>query len=208
MTDPKHTAIYPYPWTAFLEQKTSFHLFGYGSLINQYSSQQAINNSASLVPVMGYGIRRVLNYDPDEHVRSRAIYQDPERGDEYFGVFNLEYTGRIDDAANGVMRVVEQADFENFVRREVGYSLVGIQCRDFEKSDSPLIEAYTLVAPPYFDGRKLVNNDLLPNVPYYRVCRDGAAHISEKFLEVWLDTSFLGNGLNVRDWEQAEGLKF
>ena len=42
-------------------------------------------------------IKRVLNYDPDENVRSRAIYQDPERGDEYFGVFNLEYTGNLEE---------------------------------------------------------------------------------------------------------------
>lgn len=208
MSKKQNQTLIPYPWSSFLERKESFNLFGYGSLINQYSSQKAINNSSTLVPVIGYGIKRVLNYDPDENVRSRAIYQDPERGDEYFGVFNLEYTADSKDMANGVMRMVEPEDFENFVKREVGYSLVKIQCQDFGKPNAPILDAYTLAAPLEFNGRKLVNNELLPNVPYYKVCRDGAGHVSQKFLEIWLDTSFLGDGRNVRDWEKEEGLVF
>ncbi|MCB4808573.1 hypothetical protein LG651_09940 [Tamlana sp. 62-3] len=197
-----------YPWEKFLEESKGFNLFGYGSLINQYSSQETISNSTQLQPVMGFGIKRVLNYDPDENVRSRSIYHDPERGDEYFGVFNLEYTGNIQDKANGVLRKVETGDFENFVKREVGYSLVKIRCQDFYNSSSPFTDAYALVAPQKFNGRQLVNNELLPNVPYYKLCRDGSRYVSEKFLEVWLDTSFLGNGKNVRDWEKEEGLIF
>ncbi|MAB47605.1 MAG: hypothetical protein CMC05_03140 [Flavobacteriaceae bacterium] len=200
--------IFLYPWTPLVKAKKSFNLFGYGSLINQYSSKEAISNSVALEPVMGYGVKRILNYDPDENVRSRAIYQDPDRGNEYFGVFNLDYTGDYKNKVNGVMRKVEVEDFDNLVKREVGYSLVKIQCQDFNNSKAPLVEAYTLVAPLNFNGRQLVNNELLPNVPYYKVCRDGAKHVSEQFLEVWLDTSFLGNGKNVRDWEKEEGLIF
>lgn len=205
---PKQETLIPYPWHSLLAKKEPFNLFGYGSLINQFSSQKAINNSTELIPVMGYGIKRVMNYDPDENVRSREIYQDTERGDEYFGVFNLEYTANSKDIANGVMRTVEPSDFENFVKREVGYSLVKIECRLFENIDDEPFEAYTLVAPLEFNGRKLVNNKLLPNVPYYKICRDGAEHISKQFLEVWLDTSFLGDDRNVREWEKEEGLKF
>ena len=201
-----NTKPIPYPWKEFLKNRECFNIFGYGSLINQYSSQQAINNLNELIPVMGYGIKRILNYDPDENVRSRAIYHDADRGEEYFGAFNIEYTGKDEDKANGVMRVVEKADFENLVTREVGYSLVKIKCQLFGKSDSKFIEAYTLVAPLVYNGRQLVNNALLPNVPYYKVCREGAAEVSEKFLEVWLNTSFLGDGRSVRTWEKDENL--
>lgn len=63
-----------------------------------------------------------------------------------------------------------------------------------------------MTAPKVYKGRQLVNNDLLPNVPYYKICREGAAAISEAFLELWLDTSFLGDGRTVRQWEKDEGL--
>jgi|GEM_PF-1927958 len=200
--------LIPYPWQSFLEERESFYLFGYGSLINQYSSRQTIQNSDQLVPVMGYGVRRVLNYDPDENVRSRPLYQDPERDDTYFGAFNLEHTGEIADAVNGVLRRVHKQDFESFVSREVGYDLVKIVCQDFDTPNAPFREAYTLVAPNEFNGRKLVNNELLPNVPYYTICREGAAAVSDSFLKVWLDTSFVGDGRNVKDWETDEGLEF
>ncbi|MBO6880903.1 AAA family ATPase [Winogradskyella sp.] len=204
-----HTSeLISYPWDSFLKEKESFNLFGYGSLINQYSSKETINNSDKLIPVLSYGVKRYLNYDPDDNVRSRPLYQDPNRGEDYFGAFNLEYTGKISDKANGVIRRIEKADFEKFVNREVGYSLVKIKCQDFGVKDSPFIEAYTLVAPKEYNGRKLVNNDLLPNVPYYKICREGAAAISDEFLQVWLDTSFLGDGRNVRLWEKEEGLNF
>jgi hypothetical protein len=196
----------PYPWESFLKNTEKFNVFGYGSLINQYSSQQTINNSNALIPVIGYGVKRVMNYDPDENVRSRAVYQDPDRGDSYFGVFNMEYTGNKNDKANGVMRVVEKSDFENFVAREVGYSLVKITCKSFDIRNEEPIEAYTLVAPLTYNGRQLVNNKLLPNVPYYILCRNGAEAVSPKFLEAWLDTSFLGDGRTVRAWEKEEGL--
>ncbi|WP_430967001.1 hypothetical protein [Spongiimicrobium sp. 2-473A-2-J] len=152
------------------------------------------------------GVKRVLNYDPDENVRSRPIYDDPERGDEYFGVFNLQYTGKTTDVANGVLRKVERSDFDAFIAREVGYSLVKISCSPFEGNKADHIEAYALCAPEFYNGRRLVNNDLLPNVPYYKVCKEGASHISEAFLNVWLDTSFLGDGRNVRIWEIEEGI--
>lgn len=195
-----------YPWSDFLKEKHSFNLFGYGSLINQYSSQLALKYSTELIPVTGFGIKRVLNYDPDEMVRSRPIYHDPERGDEYFGVFNIEYTGRVGDKANGVLRRVEKSDFENFVSREVGYSLVKIDCTQFGVLQENRMEAYTLVAPQIFKGRQLINNQLLPNVPYYKLCREGAQSVSNEFLEMWLETSFLGDGRNVREWEMTENI--
>lgn len=208
MSKVENNMMVPYPWTSILAKRKNFNLFGYGSLINQYSSKKDISNSDILVPVMGYGIKRVLNYDPDENVRSRAMYQDLDRGDKYFGVFNLEYTGNLMDKANGVIRNVEEKDYENFVKREVGYALVQIRCKPFDDLDARAVEAFALVAPIEFNGRKLVNNNLLPNVPYYKVCRDGAAHVSQEFLEVWLDTSYLGDGRNVRAWEKEEALVF
>ena len=62
-----------YPWQDFLIGKESFDLFGYGSLVNEYSSQKVIKDSNELVPVTAFGIKRILNYDPDENVRSRCI---------------------------------------------------------------------------------------------------------------------------------------
>ncbi len=194
----------PYPWKEFLSKINSFYLFGYGSLINEYSYSVDMKTSNGLIPVMGFGIKRILNYDPDEKVRSRPLYQDPLRGEEYFAAFNVEYTQDVKDKANGVLRKIEKSDFESFVSRERGYSLVKIICESFGKENPKTYEAYTLCAPEYFQGRKLVNNQLLPNVPYYKICKQGAAEVSDDFLEVWLDTSFLGDGRNVREWEKDE----
>lgn len=106
--------MYPYPWKRFLKDKEDFNLFGYGSLINQYSSQKDIKGSLELVPVTAIGVKRILNYDPDEEVRSRRIYQDPDRDDTYFGAFNIEYTGHGQDRANGVIRRVPKIGFRRF----------------------------------------------------------------------------------------------
>ncbi|SHJ62670.1 hypothetical protein [Pseudozobellia thermophila] len=197
---------YLYPWKDFLRSKDEFNLFGYGSLINQFSSQKDIKGSLQLVPVTAIGVKRILNYDPDENVRSRPIYHDPDRGEPYFGAFNVQYTGLDHDRANGVLRRVQKSDYANFTAREIGYSLVRIECFPFDRPEAKSIEAYTLVAPEVYNGRQLVNNDLLPNVPYYKICRDGAKAISAAFLQQWLDTSFLGDGRSVRQWEKDEGL--
>ncbi len=205
MTKNNYSLI-KYPWKDFLDGKEGFNLFGYGSLINEFSSKRTIKNSNELIPVNAFGIKRVLNYDPDENVRSRSIYSDPERGDEYFGVFNIQYTGVVEDYVNGVLRRVSQFDFENLVTREVGYSLVKVRYVPFNDPQARFADAYVLVAPEEFNGRKLINNNLLPNVPYYKICREGAKNISLKFLEEWLNTSYLGDGRTVREWENEEGL--
>lgn len=194
-----------YPWDDFLSTVNEFYLFGYGSLINEFSYSNDMKNSTGLIPVIGYGIKRILNYDPDETVRSRPLYHDPERSDNYFAAFNVQYTKNSNDLVNGVLRKIRKSDFESLVTRERGYSLVKINCVSFDPLNRTEFEAYTLCAPEFFNGRKLINNDLLPNVPYYRLCKKGAADISKEFLKLWLETSFLGDGRNVLDWEKDEG---
>jgi len=206
MNSNKKNKLIPYPWEELLNNIDNFYLFGYGSLINEYSYSVDMKKSNGLVPVIGYGVKRILNYDPDEMVRRRSVYQDPERGEKYFAAFNLEYTANDKDKVNGVLRKIQKSDFTSFVARERGYSMVKIKCISFEQENNDFFEAYALCAPEYFKNRKLINNKLLPNVPYYKVCREGASKISQEFLQMWLETSFLGDGRNVIEWEKEENI--
>lgn len=190
---------FEYPWTEFLKSKPSFKLFGYGSLINKFSSAQDLTNSEHMEVVQAYGVKRVFNYDTDEVVRARPVYQDPKRGEPYFAALNAE---KYDDfQANGVLIEVISDDYENFIKRERGYQLIEIDYSEFGKNEIKG-KCYTLCAPDFFNGRKLVNNDLLPNVPYYLLCREGAAAISKEFLDSWLDTTYISDGRTARQWEQ------
>ncbi len=206
MNSEKKNNLILYPWKELLNNIDNFYLFGYGSLINEYSYSVDMKKSNGLIPVIGYGVKRILNYDPDEIVRSRPLYQDPERGEKYFAAFNVEYTANEKDKVNGVLRKIEKSDFASFIARERGYSMVKIKCTSFEKESNETFEAFTLCAPEFFENRKLINNQLLPNVPYYKICREGASQISEEFLQMWLETSFLGDGRNVMEWEKEEDI--
>lgn len=194
-----------YPWSDFLSEIDEFYLFGYGSLINEYSYSKDIKSSSELIPVIGYEIKRILNYSPDEIVRSRPLYHDPNRGDRYSAAFNIIHTKKISDKVNGVLRKIKRKDFESLITRERGYSLIKVKCESFGSITREKYEAYALSAPVYYNDRKLIDNKLLPNVPYYKICKKGASDISEDFLKLWLETSYLGDGRNVVDWEKDEG---
>lgn len=194
----------PYPWKDLFSGLENFYLFGYGSLINEYSSQKDLKKSKMLFPANAYGVKRILNYSPDENVRKRSGYNDPDRGEQYSAAFNIELTKKPEDRANGVLRLIRKSDFEAFVAREVGYSLIKIPCLPFDGDNQTIIEAYTLCAPHFYNDRQLVDNTLMPNVPYYNVCKKGALDISQDFLDEWLATSFIGDGRNVSDWEADE----
>ena len=48
----------------------------------------------------------------------------------------------------------------------------------------------------------LSDDSILPHKGYYNVCRDGAAKISDEFLDYFLETSFLADGkTKVKEWE-------
>lgn len=203
----KKTPIIPYPWEdAEIHSKDAFWLFGYGSLINQASAQETLDNNL-LIPCIAHGIKRVFNYSPDATVLARPMYQDPTRGPRYSAALNVQYTGNANDHPNGVLRKITKAELPQLIERERGYHLIKIKCTDFFNLNTTY-EAYALSAPEYFENRQLIDNSLLPKVPYYRICKQGAAEISDDFLAHWMATTFIGDGRPVAEWEVEEGFTF
>lgn len=196
--------IIEYPWEGSeIYNGDSFLLFGYGSLVNQVSAKDVVS-AKKLTPCYALGVKRVFNYSPDEIVLSRPMYQDASRGKEYSAALNLVPTANEADKPNGVVMEVYRNEIPDLVKRERGYSLIKVRCINFfDASDS--MEAYALSAPEYYDNRQLVDNSLLPNVSYYQLCKQGAKNISESFLTHWMETTFIGSGIPVADWENKEG---
>ncbi|AEL26920.1 gamma-glutamylcyclotransferase family protein [Cyclobacterium marinum] len=197
--------LHLYPWEEFLKNKSSFKLFGYGSLINKFSSIFKFNNPKELEIVQAYDVKRVFNYYLDENIRQRPVYKDLNRGEPYLAALNIvEGDGY---QANGVLFEVNSDEFPEFIKREIGYNLIEITYSPFGfRNSKRRFKCYTLSAPNDFKGKKLVDNDLLPNIPYYLLCRSGAEAVSKEFLDVWLNTTYLGTGQTAKIWENEANI--
>jgi predicted ATPase len=201
--------LFEYPWSSiesYTEGKghTSIKLFSYGSLHNVFSSNSSNGSKPtySYKPAIGFGIRRLLNYNIPDEILYRPIYQ-PLAGPNARGLFNVKFTGSITDTVNGVLLDIDIVDISKFRTKEVGYDLIPIICIDWDDHGKEPILAYTLTCPErMFKGKSLTNSELSPHPKYYKICREGAAKISEEFLDYFLESSYLSdNKTLVKDWE-------
>ncbi|PTX59457.1 putative ATPase [Kordia periserrulae] len=193
--------MYEYPWFLIedsLKERNikSIKLFGYGSLINKASASKTINTKSvnEYTLASGLGFKRLLNYNMPDEVRKRSLYNNPI-GELYNGLFNVEYTGSVNDLLNGVMIDVTVDEFENLRKREIGYDLLPIVCIPHDKETDEYVLAYTLSCSDRKWGeRNLLNKKLLPHKTYVDLCKEGAKKISKEFYEEFLRTSYLADG--------------
>ncbi|WP_339903777.1 NB-ARC domain-containing protein [uncultured Cyclobacterium sp.] len=201
--------MFEYPWGSienFTAEKgqTSIKLFSYGSIHNMFSDTPS-NNTKSIYPyktAIGFGIRRLLNYNIPDEILYRPIYQ-PLTGPNARGLFNVKFTGSISDTVNGVLFDIDISDIAKLRKNEVGYDLIPIICLDWNDHEKDPILAYTLTCPErMYKGKSLTGSDLSPHPKYYRICRDGAAKISNEFLDYFLESSYFSdNKTLVKNWE-------
>jgi len=206
---------YEYPWNNLESELKSkgedkILLFGYGSLLNKLSAQRTIKKGAveGLKPMIAFGVKRILDYNMPEAVKKRSHYELPKDNPKAIGLFNSRYTGSLTNSINGAIIEVDLEDIEKLREREVGYDLRPIVCMPWNDNDEykgNFLHAYALgCSGRLWKGQMLSDNTLLPHQGYYDLCRHGAATISVKFLEYFLDTSFLADGITTaREWERS-----
>ena len=195
-----------YPWDRLEATLTdgvrSLSVVGYGSLLSRASSSITLDETALVArrPVLAFGVQRLFNYDlgtvsgrygPPDGVGSRAA-------------LNVRVTGHVRDVINGVLVPVSLSDVEPFRGREIGYDLEPVPCLDWEQRGAPFV-AYVLCSPDEpRAGKTRTSRELKPHRAYYDVCRRGAGEFGEKFLDFWLASTFLGDGVTpVAEWAAA-----
>ena len=103
---------------------------------------------------------------------------------------------------NGRIMEVPFSDLDKLRKREYGYNLRPVAYVSWG-NQSEVGLAYILCAEDEFVNEiKVVDSTLLPYPPYLEVCRAGALSVSKDFLEVFEETTFLGDGeTQLKNWE-------
>ncbi|MGE3953617.1 MAG: hypothetical protein AB7F31_00275 [Parachlamydiales bacterium] len=200
---------YHYPFLAIKterlkEQKQeTILLFSYGSLINLKSAQQTLSEEAleSRQPAIAFGVRRLFDYDPTKTALG------PPKDPKYRAMLNLEKTKEPSDLVNGVVLEVPRENLADLCEREVGYDLVPVVYTLWEGALAlepgrcpPFGVAYAFMAPEAErGGRVRVNRKIKPRPDYYKLVREGAAEYGPDYLQLFIKTTYKGNGKPVND---------
>jgi hypothetical protein len=187
-----------YPWRGLEEAATAmpnnkFPLVGYGSLLNRESAGRSVKEvgAEKYSPVVTLGALRVFNYVIQESMFKfyRRTSSPLERA-----ALNVLYTKSPAHAVNGRLLMVEPNDLAALREREFGYDLRPVSCLRWLDWNGAAFVAYILVAAnSEVGGRRVIDDSILPNPSYYRVCREGAIAVSESFLQLYLYSTFLGD---------------
>ncbi len=195
----KNYPSFTYPWDGlerFLDDSAipQLPLIGYGSLINEASAARTINTdgAAGRVPVLAYGAMRVFNY------RMTPAYLNERYGtplnSNYIAALNCERTGKTGDRFNGILTHIAPDHFEAFRDREKDYALEPVVYQPWSRPDSKPEVAYLLELLPGDGGESdRYDRNILPHIAYTRLCQEGAHAISERFLEVFNETTWLAD---------------
>ena len=197
-----------YPWNGLEEAVTKLPeekllLVGYGSLLNRDSAARTIKDTPGEghPPVVALGARRVFNYViPEPLLRSYGTNFPPRER----AALNLDYTRSPTDALNGRLLKVAPADIAALRKREFGYDLRPVVCARWGDWEAPPFTAYVLVAVEGTrDGRQVIDNDALPHPLYAGLCRAGAHAVSDAFLRLYQETTFLADRkTSLAQWEK------
>ncbi len=201
--------MYRYPWQGIeehLAQKglTYLHLLVYGSLVNRDSAELTLSKSTieSSRPAVAFGARRIFNYlMPMETDRYGPVHSPEARA-----ALNILPTGLVEDAFNGLIIEVALNDIDSTRGREIGYDLYPVATIEWDRLDGDPMLAYVLHARNS-STTKHTSDEIVPHEVYYSTCRQGARSFGEEFLQLWLETTFLADGVtNMTTWESDNHL--
>jgi hypothetical protein len=176
-------------------------IFVYGSLLNVASAKRTLSQDSlsTRQACLAYGVRRI--FDADVPILPCCHWGTPFHG-EARGMLNLQEVSCASFTVNGVLLQVALGDLIPLFQREEGYELRPVVISSWQKGEAePSIYriAYTFVRP---QGSRWTRKEILPRPGYYEVSRDGAADYGPDFLEHWLDSTFLADGITpVSNWE-------
>ncbi len=157
---------------------------------------------ATCLPAVVFGARRVFNYKmPSDNERYGPPVDPLARA-----ALNVRMTDDPADLVNGVVINIALDDIPATRTREVAYDLVPAACLDWRRLSQPLSVVYVLRCPESpWEGRNYTDAQLAPHREYYSVCRDGAMDFGARFLELWLATTYLADGVTpVAKWETTD----
>ena len=178
---------------------------GYGSLLNSASASFTFKDEILRYrrPIIVFGARRVFNYSMGSVVER---YGKPER-DIDTAALNIRLTGSVEDTLNAILLELPLSEIPALREREIGYDLEPVACIDWNGLEKRFFVAYSLLCPdePRL-GKKRTDNSLMPHRNYYQVCKKGAKEFGEPFLQYWLSTTYLADGITlVNEWESIAG---
>ncbi|MCP5113940.1 MAG: hypothetical protein GY953_24160 [bacterium] len=187
---------YPYPWNGLETSiRGPLRLVGYGSILNEASAAHTLSSSslATRRPVVAFGVRRIFNY---QGPAGGGAYGPPE-SPQHLAALNTRVTSSVEHALNGGLVDIAAADIDPLRRRELEYNLEPVACLDWAAPHDPPFFAYLLECTT-----ARANNSLLPHLRYYQVCREGAAGFGPEFLDFFLHSTYLADGVtSVAEWE-------
>ena len=201
-------AGFDYPWNGLEEAVAKMPegkllLVGYGSLLNRDSAARTIRDTPAEghPPGLALGARRVFNYViPQARLKSYGgNFPLRERA-----ALNVDYTRSAADALNGRLLAVAPADIAALREREFGYDLRPVICIRWGDWEAAPFTAYVLVAAKGTrDGQQVIDDNALPHPVYAGLCRAGAHAVSEAFLRLYLETTFLADRkTSLAAWEK------
>ena len=197
-----------YPWDDIKDiikkqKKSTFHIVGYGSLINANSAALTVSVQKR-VPVLAFGVYRKFTYVILEDNARYGIAENPIQR----AALNIEVTNNVNDFINGLLIEIPLNDLKFLQKRELAYDLIQVPCISWDNRNAEPFYAYLLYCPyKEFQGVEKINNNLEPHINYYKVCRDGAQSFGDEFLNCWKATSFLADGISSMNlWENENNV--
>ncbi len=190
---------YPYPElvdTLQREGKDSILIFSYGSLMDHTSASRTLGAKtlATKRPALAYKIKRLFNRDVA--IRPQSKWCEPYHT-KARAMLNVMPTEDANDFVNGVLIDLPLDEIPHVLLREEGYDLMPVSVREYNSENYQI--AYTFYAPetgPY------TSKEIFPRPHYYELTRDAALQYGEHFYELWLETTYLSDGVTpIIEWE-------
>ena len=154
----------------------AIYIFGYGSLINMQENKE-LNRAKKICPVFVQGLKRSLNVQGKNH--------------RVFGVKDVKTS-----MCNGILFKVNAAELARLQEREMLYTMKTLaperlefytkKCFKFQPGDQIICF--------YPQAKYVLPKSALASKPaspaYSRICQDGAAAISDAFLQDFLTLTY------------------
>ena len=192
----KYDENYNWPhWSEFLKQQGNAEFVVYGTLINNNSASQTLNQSGERKPINAFGVRRVFNFvlEDKNYVDHGGLYR-RSKFKNHNATLNVQETGDEEDIVNGVLMKVTREGVDALAEREAGYGIIPIV---YGLVDDPekVSKAYMFIArkrSPEIGHR--VKDDVLPNESALEICLAGANEYGRGFLDTWIRHCYLADG--------------
>ena len=197
-----------------LQGKESFHLIGFGSLLDPRSSRDFPTRKN---PAIAFGVRRFFGFTPSSPERSSLGIPEAPYHHEQLRL-STRITKKESDLTNGVLLEIHLGkEMDALKKREKGYDLVKVPIIKITKNNRlsgeilyEIDEAYILAEPE----KNALSRDiqtpkkpLSPHISYLYICLRGAQILSEQiskdtcFTQLFLETTFLEDGkTSLTEW--------